>query len=179
MPLIKSVGQTKSDKQRSSMDGNFLITGAAQGFGKEFTRRVLRGTSICCFHLSKNKFANTSFTSWAAHCAKHCKRHHMDQGNERRLTLKFNEHLWQFLTAIGLSYLTAFKIAVKSFYQVSTAFSAAIEGFVSLRAVDTCGQPRQWTCTTQDFDIDDNFSSWRQQRQQSEQACADLLSSHN
>ena len=92
-PLVRSVGQTKSDKERSRMDGNFLITGAAQGFGKEFTRRVLRGTSVCCFHLSKNKFASTSFTSWAAHCAKHCKRHHMDQGNERRLTLKFNEHL--------------------------------------------------------------------------------------
>jgi len=41
--LIKSVGQTKSDKERSRMDGNFLITGAAQGFGKEFSRRVLRG----------------------------------------------------------------------------------------------------------------------------------------
>ena len=28
------------------MEGNFLITGAAQGFGKEFTRRVLKSKYV-------------------------------------------------------------------------------------------------------------------------------------
>ena len=31
------------------MEGNFLITGAAQGFGKEFTRRVLKSKFLDFF----------------------------------------------------------------------------------------------------------------------------------
>ena len=33
------------------MEGNFLITGAAQGFGKEFTRRVLKSNYLGHFSL--------------------------------------------------------------------------------------------------------------------------------
>ena len=39
----KTFADISSDiKEQLKMEGNFLITGAAQGFGKEFTHRVLK-----------------------------------------------------------------------------------------------------------------------------------------
>ena len=42
------------------MEGNFLITGAAQGFGKEFTRRVLKSKYLSFLAIIKITFPNTA-----------------------------------------------------------------------------------------------------------------------
>ena len=63
-PPTEDLSVGSNHRQRSGllgwpkMEGNFLITGAAQGFGKEFTRRVLKSKFFGLFshpHLNIHK----------------------------------------------------------------------------------------------------------------------------